>query len=78
MKLKLNKICALAEKINTPILIDAEESWIQDAIDDLAEKLMSKFNTKKAIVYNTIQLYRKGKLNYIKKFIEVQKMKILN
>ena len=67
LKLKLNKICTLAEKINTPILIDAEESWIQDAIDRLAEKLMSKFNTKKAIVYNTIQLYRKGKLNYIKK-----------
>lgn len=67
LKLKLNKICALAEKVNTPILIDAEESWIQDAIDSLAEKLMSKFNIKKVIVYNTIQLYRKGRLEYIKK-----------
>ena len=67
LKSKLNKICTLAEKANTPILIDAEESWIQDAIDGLAEKLMSKFNTNKVIVYNTIQLYRKDKFDYIKK-----------
>jgi proline dehydrogenase len=46
--------------------MDAEESWIQGAIDNLANEMMQQFNTKKAIVYNTVQLYRKDRLNFIK------------
>tara|TARA_Y100001968_G_scaffold332615_1_gene391480 strand:- start:617 stop:1795 length:1179 start_codon:yes stop_codon:yes gene_type:complete len=65
-KQRINKICKKAEDIGIPILIDAEESWIQNTIDELAEEMMSRYNTKKVIVYHTIQLYRKDKLQYIK------------
>ena len=53
--------------MQVPILIDAEESWIQDAIDQLSEEMMMHYNQETVIVYNTIQLYRWDKLKYIKK-----------
>ena len=64
---RLNTIGSKGLKLNIPILIDAEESWIQNTIDYLIENLISSINTKKAIVFNTIQLYRIDKLNYLKK-----------
>ena len=64
---RLNIIGKKALELNVPILIDAEESWIQNTIDYLSEDLMSKVNSKQAIVFNTIQLYRKDKLSYLKK-----------
>mgnify|MGYP001184291850 CR=1 FL=1 len=66
VKDKLLKICQIAEECNKPILIDAEESWIQDGIDKLVEELMYKFNKKRVLIYNTIQLYRWDRLKYIK------------
>jgi len=65
-KTRLNHICQKAKKIKIPILIDAEESWIQDSIDSLTEELMEQYNTSEIIVFNTIQLYRWDKLKYIK------------
>jgi proline dehydrogenase len=55
-------ICEKAHTVNIPVMIDAEETWIQDTIDLLALNMMRKFNTAKAIVYNTYQLYRHDKL----------------
>ena len=52
---------------NIPLLIDAEESWMQTAADDLIEQLMEKYNKDKVIVYGTLQLYRKDRLDYLKK-----------
>uniref|UniRef100_UPI0035657A20 proline dehydrogenase family protein n=1 Tax=Zeaxanthinibacter enoshimensis TaxID=392009 RepID=UPI0035657A20 len=46
---------------------DAEESWMQDAADELVEEMMRKYNKKKAIVFNTIQFYRWDRLDYLKK-----------
>lgn len=66
VKERLSKICEKAKKYNVPILIDAEESWIQDSIDALVENLMWKFNKNKVLVYNTIQLYRWDRLHYLK------------
>lgn len=63
---RLHNICKKATKNKIPILIDAEESWIQYAIDELVENLMQDYNKKEVIVYNTIQLYRSDKLAYIK------------
>ena len=60
------EICNKAKESNVSILIDAEESWIQNEIDKLTEILMSRYNTKKTIVFHTIQLYRKDKLKYLK------------
>jgi proline dehydrogenase len=64
---RLNTIGSKGLELNIPILIDAEESWIQNTIDYLTENLMSSINTKKVIIFNTIQLYRKDKLHYLKK-----------
>ena len=63
---RLDNICKKASENKIPILIDAEESWIQNTIDQLAEKLMKTYNIDKVIIYNTIQLYRWDKLKYIK------------
>ena len=48
-------------------MIDAEESWIQDPIDYVAQLMMAKHNKEKVVVYNTIQLYRSDRLNFLKK-----------
>ncbi|MBC7400521.1 MAG: proline dehydrogenase family protein [Mucilaginibacter sp.] len=61
-----NRVLAICEKayaVNVPVMIDAEETWIQDTIDLLALNMMRKFNKEKAIVYNTYQFYRHDKLD---------------
>lgn len=63
---RVEDICAYAHKLGQPIFIDAEESWIQDAIDKLATDMMARFNVGHPIVFNTIQLYRKGRLQYLR------------
>ena len=63
---RVEMICAHAAQVGVPIFIDAEDSWIQDAIDDLANEMMDTFNKQKAIVYNTIQLYRHDRLAFLK------------
>lgn len=69
LKQRLESICSEAHQANVPIFIDAEESWIQDTIDRLAYELSLKFNKEKAIVYNTVQLYRHDRLAFLKKEI---------
>lgn len=59
-------ICEAALKCNVGIMIDAEESWIQDPIDRLVMEMMQQYNKEKVIVYNTIQLYRKDRLDFLK------------
>nr|WP_179414851.1 proline dehydrogenase family protein [Mucilaginibacter sp. E4BP6]NYE67240.1 proline dehydrogenase [Mucilaginibacter sp. E4BP6] len=59
-------ICTRAFKLSIPVMIDAEETWIQKTIDLLALDMMNRFNKEKAIVYNTYQMYRHDKLQSIK------------
>ena len=59
-------ICDKAFKLGIPVMIDAEETWIQKTIDLLALDMMNRFNKEKAIVYNTYQMYRHDKLQSIK------------
>ena len=59
-------ICETAAEKNIGVLIDAEESWIQDPVDKLTMEMMSLFNKEKVIVYNTAQLYRHDRLHFIK------------
>lgn len=66
---RFNRICENAWAKGVKILVDAEESWIQDVIDRLTMDCMEKFNRNGAIVYNTIQLYRHDRLEYLKKCI---------
>ena len=59
-------VCKAALAKDVPLLIDAEESWMQDAADNLIEELMEIYNTEKAIVFNTLQMYRHDRLDYLK------------
>ncbi len=62
---RVTEICQKAYDVGQPIFIDAEDSWIQDAIDRVAADMMSRFNRERAIVFNTIQMYRKGRLEFL-------------
>ncbi|MCF8321434.1 MAG: proline dehydrogenase family protein [Flavobacterium sp.] len=64
---RFDKVCSEAHQKSVPLLIDAEESWMQDAADDLVAKMMLKYNKQKAIVFNTLQMYRWDRLDYLKK-----------
>ncbi|GJQ04989.1 proline dehydrogenase family protein [Capnocytophaga canimorsus] len=63
---RFDKACSKAAELGIPIMIDAEESWMQTAADDLAEQMMRKYNKEKTIVYNTLQMYRHDRLAYLK------------
>lgn len=63
---RVNDICEYAFRKGQPVFIDAEESWIQDAIDRLATEMMEKYNRQQPIVYNTIQLYRTDRLQFLR------------
>jgi proline dehydrogenase len=62
---RVDSICKNAFEADTPVFIDAEESWIQPAIDALADTMMAKYNKQKFMVYNTIQLYRHDRLDFL-------------
>lgn len=66
VKERMYAICDVAQEKGIGILIDAEETWIQDPIDKLAIELMGVYNKEKAIVYNTYQLYRSDRLRFLK------------
>ena len=72
-KARMNTICAKAKKNAVPILIDAEETWFQNAIDDLVEEQMQLHNKETVVVYNTLQLYRKDRLLFLKSSFETAK-----
>ena len=63
---RFHTVCELGLEKNVPLLIDAEESWMQSAADDLIEELMEVYNKNKAIVFNTLQMYRHDRMDYLK------------
>lgn len=63
---RVEKLCQTAYDVGVPILIDAEDSWYQNIIDEVAEEMMVKFNKEKAIVFNTYQMYRCDRLDFLK------------
>ncbi len=67
VRARVHKICQRAAEVKKPTWIDAEESWIQEAVDQLAFEMMLQFNQNQAIVYNTVQMYRHDRLAYLKK-----------
>ncbi len=66
VRLRMMHICEAAHKKNISVLIDAEESWIQDPVDALTLLMMDVFNKSKAVIFNTIQLYRHDRLIFLK------------
>lgn len=69
VRARVLRICQAAADNQTPVFIDAEESWIQDTIDVLAEEMMAKFNQERPLVYTTVQLYRHDRLEYLRGLI---------
>ncbi|MEJ6582683.1 MAG: proline dehydrogenase family protein [Crocinitomicaceae bacterium] len=63
---RIDQICKAAFDCSVPVFIDGEESWIQDGIDLIAQQMSTKYNTQKAIVFNTIQMYRHDRLVFFK------------
>ena len=63
---RMYAICEAAAEKNIGVLVDAEESWIQDPIDRLTMEMMAEFNKQKAVVFNTIQLYRHDRLHFLR------------
>ena len=65
--------CKTAHEKDVLLLIDAEESWMQDAADAIVADMMRKYNKEKAIVFNTLQMYRWDRLDYLKSLHEQAK-----
>ncbi|MFN8154183.1 MAG: proline dehydrogenase family protein [Bacteroidia bacterium] len=63
---RVRRICEEGYKLNVRVFIDAEETWIQPAIDELATSMMERYNTQACLIYNTIQLYRHDRVEYLK------------
>jgi proline dehydrogenase len=72
---RYDRVSKVAHDNGIRLLIDAEESWMQDAADDLCEKMMEKYNRERPIVFNTLQCYRWDRLDYLKKLHQRAKMK---
>lgn len=63
---RFDKVCSKCAETGVSLLIDAEESWMQGAADDLVLEMMQKYNTEKVVVFNTLQCYRWDRLEYLK------------
>jgi proline dehydrogenase len=70
---RFDKVCKASYDNDVALLIDAEESWMQDAVNHLVEEMMQKYNKSKPIVFNTLQMYRWDRLDYLKKLHEKAK-----
>ena len=65
-KNRVHQICKAAYDANISIHIDAEESWIQGAVDEITLEMMALFNKEKPIVFNTLQMYRTDRMDFLK------------
>jgi proline dehydrogenase len=62
---RVDLLCKTAVDSDIALLFDGEETWMQDAADDLIQEMMQKYNREKTYIYNTIQCYRHDRLDYI-------------
>ncbi|PKP18379.1 MAG: proline dehydrogenase [Bacteroidetes bacterium HGW-Bacteroidetes-22] len=65
-KARVDKLCSAASQIGKPILVDAEDSWYQKFIDEITEQMMQRYNRDRAVVFNTLQMYRHDRLAFLK------------
>lgn len=63
---RMNTLCSAAHAAGVPLLVDAEESWLQPAIDRLVDGMMAQYNRQRPVIYNTVQLYRHDRLAFLK------------
>jgi len=62
---RIDRICEAAHRHQVMVLIDAEETWIQEAVNELVDAMMEKYNRESAVIFNTFQLYCHGTLPYL-------------
>lgn len=67
---RADAICQAASENNVPVFIDAEDSWIQNGIDRMATLMMKKYNQKNTIVFTTLQMYRRDRLQYLREMYD--------
>lgn len=67
---RVDRICKASFDSNVPLFIDAEETWIQDTIDQVATEMMVKYNQNAPLIYNTLQMYRHDRLAYLGQSID--------
>lgn len=75
VKERVQRICQAAFDSDVPVMIDAEESWVQNTIDRLVYEMMALYNREKPVVYNTLQMYRHDRLSHFKAELEIAKSK---
>jgi len=68
---RTKRICEVAKQKGIGVLVDAEETWIQDPVDALTTLMMEAYNKEKVVVYNTIQLYRHDRLAFLKESFQI-------
>jgi proline dehydrogenase len=66
VRLRMLRVCEVAAAKNIAVLVDAEETWIQDPVDALTLLMTDTFNKDKTVIFNTIQLYRHDRLQFLK------------
>ena len=66
VRVRMLNICEEAAEKNIGVLVDAEETWIQDPVDALTILMMDSFNKNKLVVFNTLQMYRHDRLQFLK------------
>ncbi len=62
LKQRFERICRFAYDMQVPLMIDAEETWIQKIVDEMVLEMMRKFNRERCIIHITYQMYRKKSL----------------
>lgn len=67
---RIDRICKAGFEAGVPVFIDAEETWIQDVIDRISHEMMLKYNQEKAIIFNTVQMYRHDRLAFLKESVQ--------
>lgn len=74
-KSRINILCNEAHKLDVRLMIDAEDSWYQHLVDDTVDEMMLRYNKEKTIIFNTLQMYRHDRLDFLKKSIEKARSK---
>ncbi|HRN55838.1 MAG TPA: proline dehydrogenase family protein, partial [Agriterribacter sp.] len=72
---RMEKICSTAAGKGVGVLVDAEETWIQDPVDVITILMMERFNVPNVVVYNTIQMYRRDRLAFLKDTLEAAELR---
>ena len=67
VKKRFDNLCTHAANKNVRIMVDAEESWFQNTVDALVTEQMAKYNRTRALIFNTVQMYRHDRLDFLKR-----------